>query len=203
MNHNQRKMHVRAKILIPFLALAAIAGLAVWAFAGRDSDADPGAGNPTSAASDYDEALAGAPPALARLYANGDALLDGGPEAFEQQLAELEGYPVVVNKWASWCGPCRFEFPFFQEQAAKHGKRVAFIGVDADDAEAAAETFLEDFPLPYPSFSDPDDEIGKLFKGFYFPSTAFYDSSGELVHTRTGPYESGEELAADIERYAQ
>jgi cytochrome c biogenesis protein CcmG/thiol:disulfide interchange protein DsbE len=196
-------MHVRAKILITVVALAAVAGLAVWALASRDSEGDPGAGNPVSAETDYAEALADAPPPLARLYAKGDALIEGGPEEFERQLAALEGYPVVVNKWASWCGPCRFEFPFFQEQAAKRGERIAFIGVDADDAPAAAETFLEDFPLPYPSFSDPDDEIGKLFKGFYFPSTAFYDSSGELVHTRPGPYESGEELASDIERYAQ
>jgi cytochrome c biogenesis protein CcmG/thiol:disulfide interchange protein DsbE len=196
-------MHGRAKILIGLLAVAAVAGLAVWAFASREEEGDPGAANPVSAATDYDEALADAPPPLAKLYAQGDALLDGGPEAFERQLAELEGYPVVVNKWASWCGPCRFEFPFFQQLAAERGDRVAFLGVDAEDAPAAAETFLEEFPLPYPSFSDPDDQIGRLFKGFYFPSTAFYDSSGELVHTRPGPYESAGELAADIDRYAR
>ena len=86
----------------------------------------------------------------------------------------------MVNKWASWCGPCRFEFPFFQQVAAKRGDEIAFLGVDANDSNDAAETFLEEFPLPYPSFSDPDDDVGKLFEGHFFPSTALYDAEGEL-----------------------
>jgi cytochrome c biogenesis protein CcmG/thiol:disulfide interchange protein DsbE len=124
-------------------------------------------------------------------------------DAFESQLADLRGYPVVVNKWASWCGPCRFEFPFFQAQAAERGEEVAFLGVDSDDDPAAAATFLEELPLPYPSFSDPDQEIARLFDAREFPATAFYDSDGELVHTRLGGYGSEAELAADIERYAR
>ena len=68
---------------------------------------------------------------------------------------------MVVNKWASWCGPCRFEFPFFQEVAAERGDEVAFIGIDSDDSEDAARTFLDEFPVPYPSFSDPDEEIAR------------------------------------------
>lgn len=170
-----------------------------------DDDADAGAGNPESAlaASEIDRALAGAPPKLEAVYEQGNQILDGGVDAFEAQLAELEGTPVVVNKWASWCGPCRFEFPFFQSQTAEHGERVAFLGVDSDDDRAAAETFLSELPLPYPSFEDPDSEIADLLDAREFPSTAFYDSSGELVYLRRGGYGSEEELAADIERYAQ
>ncbi|MGH2951273.1 MAG: TlpA family protein disulfide reductase, partial [Solirubrobacterales bacterium] len=162
-----------------------------------------GAGAPESRAGDYDAALAGAPRALAALYEQGDVLLDGGPEAFERQLAELEGHPVVVNKWASWCGPCRFEFPFFQSQAATHGDRIAFLGVDSDDSEDAARTFLDQFPVPYPSFSDPDSEIARLLDAREFPSTAFFDSAGELVYTHRGGYASEADLAAEIERYAR
>ena len=162
---------------------------------------DDGAGNPESQAVDYEKALAGAPPKLAALYEQGDALIDGGTEAFEQQLAELRGYPVVVNSWASWCGPCRFEFPFFQSQAAEHGERVAFIGVDSQDTDAQAETFLEQLPLPYPSFTDPDKEIVDLVEAPYLPSTTFYDRDGELVYTHIGGYASEDDLAADIERY--
>jgi thiol-disulfide isomerase/thioredoxin len=164
---------------------------------------DPGAANPESRAADYRKALAAAPPPLAELHAQANALLDGGADAFERQLDELRGYPVVVNTWASWCGPCRFEFPFFQSQAAKHGTGVAFLGVDSDDSEDAAATFLEEFPVPYPSFSDPDREITKLVEAPYLPSTTFYRADGELEHTHVGGYASEDDLEADIERYAR
>jgi cytochrome c biogenesis protein CcmG/thiol:disulfide interchange protein DsbE len=152
---------------------------------------------------DYDRALAGAPKPLAKLYAEGDRLLPGGADAFESQLERLRGYPVVVNKWASWCGPCREEFPHFQRLSARFGKRVAFIGIDARDSTSAARTFLDEFPLPYPSYSDPDEDISRLLEATAgFPATAFYDAGGERVFVKQGQYLSQAELAADIRRHA-
>ena len=175
--------------------------LLIAACGGDEAGGDPGAGNPASNETDYAKALADAPGPLADLYANGDAIIEGGADEFESQLAALEGYPVVVNKWASWCGPCRLEFPIFQAVAADRGDQIAFLGVNANDGTDAAETFLEELPLPYPSISDPDDEAGELFKGFYFPSTAFYDRNGELVYTRQGPYEDEQDLNDEIDKY--
>jgi len=160
-------------------------------------------GPPTTKAPDYRAALANAPKPLAKLYARGDILLPGGPDAFRAQLDALHGYPVVVNKWASWCGPCREEFPYLQRLSARFGKRVAFLGVDADDSEAAARTFLGEFPLPYPSYSDPDQDISRLVGATPgFPATTFYDASGERVFVKQGQYVSQADLAADIRRYA-
>lgn len=168
-----------------------------------DDAADPGSANPDATAIDYERALAGAPPPLADLYAQGDALIEGGPEEFEAQLDELEGHPVVVNKWASWCGPCRAEFPFFSSQAEKRAGEVAFLGVDSSDNDADAISFLEEFPVPYPSYKDPDLEVADVFNGVAaFPTTAFYDEGGELVYVKQGGYASEELLAEDIERYA-
>jgi len=195
-------MRNRAKYLIPIALVAAVAAMAVWAFSSSDEGTIVGAGNPESRAVDYDAALADAPAPLAELYAQGDELLPGGQPAFERQIEALAGYPVVVNVWASWCGPCRYEFPFFQSQAAKRGTEVAFLGVDSDDAEEAAETFLQDLPLPYPSFSDPDREIFRSVEASNFPSTAFFDREGELVYTRIGGYPDEATLAADIKHYA-
>lgn len=194
-------MRTRLKYLTPIAGVAIVAALAVWAFTSSDEGTLVAAGNPESRAVDYEAALADAPPPLARLYEQGDALLGGGRAAFERQLDRLEGYPVVVNVWASWCGPCRYEFPFFQAQAAKHGDEVGFIGVNSDDAKPAAETFLRDFPLPYPSFSDPDREIFNALKA-NFPTTLFYDRRGELVYTHLGPYRDEQQLATDLRRYA-
>ena len=152
---------------------------------------------------DYEAALSGAAPALAALHEQGNELLDGGPEAFERRLAELEGFPVVVNKWASWCGPCRLEFPYFQALSAKYGKRIGFIGVDSNDSEDAAATFLGEYPVPYPSYSDPDQKVAAVFDATLgFPATAYYDRSGERVFLKLGPYTSEAEFEADLRRYA-
>jgi cytochrome c biogenesis protein CcmG, thiol:disulfide interchange protein DsbE len=165
-----------------------------------------GAGQPKSAATQasYKKALAGAPPALAALYHRPGQVLDGGTSAFERQIASLEGHPVVVNKWASWCGPCRFEFPFFQTQVSKRGKQVAFLGVDGEDSRDGAHRFLKKFPVPYPSFFDPHSDIAKVFHGDRsFPTTVFYDRRGEVEYTKQGGYASEAALARDIERYAR
>lgn len=164
-------------------------------------------GNPESEVS-LEEATApleDGPPELRELRAQANQLLGGGVEAFEERLASLEGTPVVVNKWASWCGPCRFEFPFFQSQASKRAGEVAFLGIDSNDSEDAAVTFLEELPLPYPSYLDPSQDIAEEFldNAREFPATGFYDPSGELAYVHLGGYPDEETLAADIDRYGQ
>jgi cytochrome c biogenesis protein CcmG, thiol:disulfide interchange protein DsbE len=184
------------------LALVVVCLAAVIAVVAGGSD-DGGDSAPPPP--DYEQAFADAPPELAELHERANELVDGGVDAFEAQLEDLRGYPVVVNKWASWCGPCRAEFPYFQQAAAEHGTRVAFLGVDGMDSEDAARTFLEQYPVPYPSFSDPDEDIIKdvLDAAVGYPSTVFYDAAGEPAYTRIGPYESAADLEADINRYAR
>ena len=155
-------------------------------------------------APDYSKALAGAPKPLASLYSQGGELVPGGVDAFDSRIAQLKGHPIVVNKWASWCGPCRVEMPWFQELSAKLGKRVAFVGVDSQDSDTAAKEFLDEFPLPYPSYSDPDKDIAQSMDATIgFPATVFYDSSGDRVHVQQGQYASIDALKADIAKYAQ
>ena len=152
---------------------------------------------------DYAKALAGAPPPLAALYKQGNDLLPGGQEAFEKRLAQLRGYPVVVNVWASWCGPCRFEFPVLQKLSARYGKQVAFLGVDSEDSNDAATTFLSEDPVPYPSYTDPDKKLAEsLGVHIGFPGTAFFDKAGKLLYLKQGPYANDSELEADVRRYA-
>jgi len=155
-------------------------------------------------APNYTKALAGAPKPLAKLYDQADQLLPGGADAFQQRLTELRGHPVVVNKWASWCGPCREEMPWLQREAARSGKRIAFIGVDSRDSDSAAKEFLNEFPVPYPSYTDPGQDIALLINATIgTPATAIYDSSGKQVHVQQGQYASQSALAADIQRYAR
>ena len=152
---------------------------------------------------DYAKALAGSPAPLAALHRQGNELLPGGEDAYTARLAALRGYPAVANVWASWCGPCRAEFPHFQRAAAAYGKRVAFLGIDSQDSDDAAGTFLEEVPVPYPSYTDPGNEIGRsIGASLGKPDTAFYDRRGKLTYLKQGPYTDLAALRADIERYA-
>ena len=184
------------------MTTALAAAIAVVALGACGSDD----GNPDSAISPEEatQPLEGAPPELSAIRDQASELVDGGADAFQARLAELKGTPVVVNKWASWCGPCRLEFPFFQALASKHGDEIAFLGVDSDDGDDAAMTFLDELPLPYPSYSDPDQAIADLIGApRNFPATAFYGPAGKLAFTHQGPYTSEEQLGADIDRYAR
>lgn len=130
-------------------------------------------------------------------------LLSGGPDAFRDRLVDLRGTPVVVNQWASWCGPCRTEFPFLKAQAIRRRGQVAFLGVNARDTSDDAARFLRSEPVPFPHFADPDARISRIFRGGRaWPTTAFYNGKGELVFTHQGAYRDEEALARDIERYA-
>jgi cytochrome c biogenesis protein CcmG/thiol:disulfide interchange protein DsbE len=149
--------------------------------------------------------LTGADPRLQELSLHADELLPGGKPAFEKQLRELRGLPVVVNKWASWCGPCKAEAPILQETARDFGDRVAFLGVNVDDSVSGAEKFSKRWPMPYPSFVDPDARISQLFKPAPArrpPSTAFYDARGRLQFVAIGQLQSVRQLKELIERYA-
>jgi len=182
------------------LVLACFVALALAAIGCGSSDTESAAPSNAKARKAY----AGAPAPLEKLYEQSNKLLDGGKEAFEQRLRELRGYPVVVNKWGSWCEPCRRELPFFQAQAVANAKRVAFLGVDAIDPVPEAEELLEELPLTYPSYKDEDLKVSGAFNGTVAtPVTAFYDSKGELAYMKQGEYRSEQDLARDIARYAR
>src|SRR4051794_16871544 len=147
--------------------------------------------------------LKGAPPPLASLHEQGCELLGGGPSAFKERLASLKGHPVVVNKWASWCGPCRAEFPHFQKASTALGKEVGFIGVDSNDNYGDAAKFLARYPVSYPSYKDGSNTVAQVFNGVVaFPTTVFYDASGKLKFVHQGQYATEAALRRDISRYA-
>jgi cytochrome c biogenesis protein CcmG, thiol:disulfide interchange protein DsbE len=187
------------KALPLLLALAGLfAAAALGAGCGGAQGGDYGGSHP-----DYAKALAGSPAPLAALHAQGDRLLPGGKDAYEKRIAALHGYPVVANMWASWCIPCRSEFPSFQNVAAKYGRKVAFLGVNVEDSNDAAATFLAEVPVPYPSYTDPDKEVVEsLDIHVGYPDTAFYDRSGKLLYVHLGQYRDQAQLEEEVRHYA-
>jgi thiol-disulfide isomerase/thioredoxin len=182
------------------LAAAAVVAVVVVVASGRSESESS---NPPEASGGAEASAAkGLPRPLAENAAQAGELQDGGRETLEAKLADLDGHPVVVNQWGSWCPPCRAEFPFFAESAQAHLDDVAFLGVDIQDDRGAAEDFLADFPTPYPHVFDQDTEaVMSLEWQGVSPTTWLIDEQGKVVHQRPGAYASRDELEADIDRF--
>jgi cytochrome c biogenesis protein CcmG/thiol:disulfide interchange protein DsbE len=192
--------HEGVRRLVALLAAAALAAVVVVGLSQAGRGEQPASEPQRFDLAQAKQRLEGAPPPLADLHEQANRLLAGAQ--FEPRIDELEGTPIVINKWASWCGPCRAEFPIFQRVATERGKDVAFLGLNAADKRPAAERFLAERPLPYPSYDDPDEDIASdLRAAKYFPMTVFLDRRGEIEFVKAGEYRSDAELKADIDRY--
>jgi thiol-disulfide isomerase/thioredoxin len=140
------------------------------------------------------------PKPIAENVAEANRVLD---TSLQDKLTSLRGVPVVVNQWASWCPNCKFEFPFFQTDAQRFQKKVAFLGLDAQDNRGDAEAFLKQYPVTYPSvFDQSASEAASIGAGQSWPTTVFIDSSGQVVNVHIGAYPTEQQLRADIEHYA-
>jgi cytochrome c biogenesis protein CcmG/thiol:disulfide interchange protein DsbE len=167
---------------------------------GRDGGAEPP--DTTFDLQSARKQLAGSPAPLAALHEQSARLLEGGLPAFERRLAALKGTPVVINKWASWCNPCRAEFPIFQQLATEHGREIAFLGVNSGDSTQPARKFLARYPIPFPSYVDPAEKIAREIKApANYPVTVFVDKRGKTAFIHQGGYSSRDQLESDLDRY--
>jgi cytochrome c biogenesis protein CcmG/thiol:disulfide interchange protein DsbE len=96
-------------------------------------------------------------------------------------LDELHGTPVVLNFWASWCGPCRSEIPLFVKAAARDRRHIAFVGIDVQDLTGDALRFLPRFHVDYVAVRDGGDGTYRGYGLTGVPETFFLDRSGRIV----------------------
>lgn len=109
-------------------------------------------------------------------------------------LASLRGKPVVLNFWASWCGPCKDEAPALEELSKKYAGRVVVVGLDSQDATGDARAFAERYHLTYPIVHATGNEIYQRWGLAAFPETFILDRNQRVVHHFAGPV-----TAADVE----
>lgn len=119
---------------------------------------------------------------------------DGAPI----DLAGLAGQGVVLNFWASWCGPCRAEAPLLEAAWRREAARgIVFVGVNVQDDADAARAFLTEFGITYPNGPDTAQRWDRQFGVDGLPVTFFIDPDGAIRATVLGPVVT----AAELDRY--
>jgi cytochrome c biogenesis protein CcmG/thiol:disulfide interchange protein DsbE len=118
--------------------------------------------------------------------------LDGNPVS----LADLRGRPVIVNFWASWCGPCVAELPLLHNAASAHERDgLAIVGIVFRDGSEAARAFLARMGVAWPSLMDPRGAVASRYGIIWPPDSFFIDRDGVVVSRQIGQLS-----AADLER---
>jgi peroxiredoxin len=125
------------------------------------------------------------------------AARDGGTV----QLSSLKGQVVMINFWATWCGPCRQEMPLLEQLHAKYEPLgFTLLGVNVEPDSVAATTWLKGMPVTFPILFDTKNAVAEQFGVMGMPSSVFVDREGRVRYVHRG-YKPGDEAQyADLIR---
>lgn len=115
-------------------------------------------------------------------------------------MSELRGQVVVVNFWASWCGPCREEHPRLKAAWERYRDRgMVLVGIVYEDSPSSAQAFMQELGGDWPILIDPGGKTALKYGVYGIPETFFIDAEGMVAYKKTGASSYGL-LVAEIER---
>lgn len=101
-------------------------------------------------------------------------------------LSELQGKPVIINFWATWCGPCVKEMPAFERLKDDFGDKIGIIAVNCGDDAGTVKDFVEENGYTFPVVLDEEYSISMLYPTNSIPYTVVVDAEGRVTHISTG-----------------
>jgi len=117
------------------------------------------------------------------------------------RLSDLRGQVVMINFWATWCGPCRKEMPLLEQLQAKYGPLgFTLLGVNVEPDSAAATAWLKGVPVSFPILFDTRNAVAESFGVQGMPSSVFVDRAGRVRHVHRGYQPGDESQYADLIR---
>lgn len=151
--------------------------------AADESQADAGQGEGDSGI----EALPGVPLKAGNKAPDFTAeLIDGSSLA----LSDLKGKPVIINFWATWCGPCVREMPAFERLKEDFGDEIGIIAVNCGDDADTVKDFVDENGYTFPVALDENYEVAMLYPSNSIPYTVVLDTNGKITHVSTGAYDA-------------
>lgn len=102
-------------------------------------------------------------------------------------LNDFRGQIVLVNDFATWCGPCQAETPYLVEVYNAEGGEVVFIGLNLQESESKVAEFKAQHNIPYPLVMDPDGKLIEIYRPVGLPTSWFIDSEGVVRYIHAGP----------------
>lgn len=169
-----------SRVATPVLAIAVIAGAIVW----LQRPDDP----PDRRVAAADEPL----------ESDGGVPQEGSPapdftlttlDGQQLQLRDLRGRVVLLNFWATWCGPCREEMPLFEQAQQQYGaENLVIVAVNVQESQSVVRPFVERLALTYPIAMDTRGAIARRYRVRSYPTTYFVGRDGRIEGRRVGPY---------------